>query len=81
MLQESLAKQLGAAAVRVVAVDEVSGAERDQALAEAEATMRCANAWTRACWKRYRVVVPVGAAYLFAAAPLICIKACMTDRI
>ncbi len=37
MLQESLAKQLGAAAVRIIAVDEVFGAERDQALAEAEA--------------------------------------------
>lgn len=39
MLQELLAKQLGAAAARVVAVDEVSVAERDQALAEAEAAL------------------------------------------
>ena len=39
MLERLLANQLGAAAVRVVAVDEASGAERDQALAEAEAAL------------------------------------------
>lgn len=39
VLQELLNKQLGAGAVRVVAVDEASGAERDKALAETEAAL------------------------------------------